>query len=208
MTTTADSDPKPIPERIAIFVDFWNFELSCKEVDSKFRTDWPKMGQIIYSEAVRLLAPGHGAQYCGMFVFGSYNPATETPLHRWATTTLPSFPGITSTFVPRRRQVSGPTCPVCHCEVKDCPYCANSMLGMKEKCVDTLVATDMIRLAWEELYDAAILVTADSDLVPVVKFLATKGKKILHGRFPPLGAQLAQSCWAHMDLPALMPNFA
>lgn len=208
MAATADGGVVPTPERVAIFVDFWNYELSTKDVDTNYKTDWPKMAQVIYAEAATLLAPAHGTHFCGMFVIGSYHPQTETRLHRWASNILPSFPGITTTFVPRRPQVSGPKCPSCHDAVNTCPACGGTMLGVKEKGVDTLLATDMIRLAWEGIYDSAVLITADEDLAPVVRFLSAKGKKILHGKFPPRGAVLTPICWAPINIPALMPRFA
>ncbi len=81
------------------------------------------------------------------------------------------------------------------------------MLGKKEKGVDVLIATDMVRFAWEETYDTAILVTADSDLVPVVTFLRQKGKRVIHGIFPPRGAELATASWATLRIPSFMDEF-
>lgn len=207
MIAPSDGGKTPVPERIAVFVDFWNYELSTKREMADFKTDWPLMGRVIYSETATMLTPEHGAYYCGMFVYGSYS-SSEASLRRWATTVLPSFTGIKSTFVPRRKQVAGPKCPTCHGEVEICPACKGSMRGEKEKGVDTLIATDMIRLAWENLYDSAVLITADEDLAPVVRFLATKGKRVLHGKFPPKGAVLSRDCWGQIRIPELMSRFA
>ncbi len=81
------------------------------------------------------------------------------------------------------------------------------MRGAKEKGVDVQIATDMITLAWENTYDIAVLVSADSDFVPLAEFLKTKGKKVVHGQFPPKGAELAQKCWAPIDLTAIRQTF-
>ena len=70
------------------------------------------------------------------------------------------------------------------------------MSATEEKGVDTLIATDMIRLAWEGAYDIAVLATSDSDLVPAVEFLGLKARKVIQAGFPPLGVALATACWA------------
>jgi uncharacterized LabA/DUF88 family protein len=58
----------------------------------------------------------------------------------------------------------------------------------------------MIRLAWEQAYDVAVLVTSDADLIPAVEFLHLKARKIVQAGFPPAGSDLATSCWASFDV--------
>ena len=58
----------------------------------------------------------------------------------------------------------------------------------------------MIRLAWEDAYDIAVLASSDADLVPAVRFLDQKGRKVIQAGFPPTGVQLATSCWASFDM--------
>ncbi len=74
------------------------------------------------------------------------------------------------------------------------------MVATEEKGVDTLIATDMIRLAWEDAYDVAVLATSDSDLVPAVKFLGLRARKVIQAGFPPLGVELATASWASFDV--------
>ena len=83
-----------------------------------------------------------------------------------------------------------------------CPHpdCKKEMIATEEKGVDTLIATDMIRLAWENAYDLAVLASSDSDLVPAVEFLSLKGRKVIQAGFPPLGVALATACWASFDV--------
>jgi uncharacterized LabA/DUF88 family protein len=69
-----------------------------------------------------------------------------------------------------------------------------------EKGVDTLIATDMIRLAWEGAFDLAVLATSDADLVPAVQFLNLKGHRVIQAGFPPAGTDLATACWASFDV--------
>lgn len=73
------------------------------------------------------------------------------------------------------------------------------MAGTVEKGVDTAIVTHMIRLAWEDAYDVAILASADADLVPAVEFLDLRGVRIIQAGFPPHGSHLSRACWATID---------
>lgn len=99
------------------------------------------------------------------------------------------------------------TCPSCHKTVQQCPFCQSDMRGMEEKGVDTRLTTAMISLAWIDNYDVALLVSSDRDFVPVVEFLETRGKKVVHGAFPPAAAELTRKCWGHIDVPSLKERF-
>lgn len=71
---------------------------------------------------------------------------------------------------------------------------------MVEKGVDAALVTDMLQLAWDNTYDTGIMLTSDKDFIPMVKFLQTRGKKIVHASFTPKGRELAGTCWKHIDL--------
>lgn len=58
------------------------------------------------------------------------------------------------------------------------------MVGTVEKGVDTFIATDMIRLAWENAYEIAVLASSDSDLVPA-EVSGPKSEKSCAGRISP-----------------------
>jgi uncharacterized LabA/DUF88 family protein len=75
-----------------------------------------------------------------------------------------------------------------------------SMAGTVEKGIDTAIVTDMIKLAWADSYDIAVLVSADRDFIPAVEFLGSKGLKVVHAGFPPTGMELARNCWASFDV--------
>lgn len=47
-----------------------------------------------------------------------------------------------------------------------------------EKGVDVHIATDLLVGAYEDLYDTAILISSDSDLVPAVRKIKSLGKKL------------------------------
>ncbi len=55
--------------------------------------------------------------------------------------------------------------------------------GFIEKGVDVLLATDMVSLAFRDGYDTAILVSGDSDYVPVVEEIQSLGKRVENASF-------------------------
>ena len=58
----------------------------------------------------------------------------------------------------------------------------------------------MLKLAWEDALDVAILVSSDRDFIPAVELLTSKGYKVINAHFPPRGMHLARECWASVDL--------
>jgi uncharacterized LabA/DUF88 family protein len=55
--------------------------------------------------------------------------------------------------------------------------------GFIEKGVDILLATDMLSLAYRDAYDTAILVSGDSDYIPVVEMVQQLGKRVENASF-------------------------
>ncbi|OGY36636.1 MAG: hypothetical protein A3I08_01260 [Candidatus Andersenbacteria bacterium RIFCSPLOWO2_02_FULL_46_11] len=47
-----------------------------------------------------------------------------------------------------------------------------------EKGVDVHMAADLLRGAYKNLYDTAILVSSDTDLIPAIQYLREEGKKL------------------------------
>jgi len=72
---------------------------------------------------------------------------------------------------------------------------------IREKGTDVKIAVDMIIGTIENKYDVAILVSSDTDLIPAIKYIKYKGKKIEYVGFshtPSLGMQ------KHTDLSILL----
>ncbi len=55
--------------------------------------------------------------------------------------------------------------------------------GYTEKGVDIKIAVDMFKLAKDNIYDTAILVTSDGDFVPVVEVIQELGKHVENAYF-------------------------
>lgn len=155
--------------RVRVFVDYWNFQLNLRDIGStttgnhsKFGIDWKKLGPWLTKKACEIAGIEPGAHsYDGMAVYSSFDPSTESgrEFRKWATTWLNRQPGIDVKCLERKAK-NPPRCPTCHRQVNQCPHadCGKPMKGTVEKGVDTFIATDMIRLAWEEAYDLAVLV--------------------------------------------------
>jgi uncharacterized LabA/DUF88 family protein len=194
------------PLRIRIFIDFWNFVLSVREFYSKdYPVDWRQLGPWLTKRTGETIG-GVAVSYEEMLVYASVDPRSpkDRKLKQWATNILDRFPGV-NVEVKDRIPRKPPECPTCYKPVDPCPACGASMAGTSEKGIDTAIATDMIRLAWEGAYDLAILVSADRDFVPVVEFLATRNVKVVHAGFKPYGRDLARTCWASFDIGAGIP---
>ncbi len=55
--------------------------------------------------------------------------------------------------------------------------------GFIEKGIDILIATDMVSLAFRNAYDTAVLVSGDSDYVPVIEEIQSLGKRVENASF-------------------------
>ena len=86
----------------------------------------------------------------------------------------------------------------CRTYLTRCHNYGATMAGTTEKGVDILIATDLIRMAWEDRYDLAVPVTGD--LVPCVKYLGGTQKGVVQARFAPSGAAIANAATAPFDL--------
>lgn len=187
--------------RVRVFVDYWNFQLSLNERHGgRFQIDWKGLGAWLAAKACAVAGVTNHS-FDGVIIYTSYNPGTTegAKFKNWVTTWLDRQPGVNVQC--RERKPRGVfRCPACHDAIEDCPHCNQKIKGTIEKGVDTLIATDMIRLAWEGAYDLAVLATLDSDLVPAVEFLNARGHKVIQAGFPPKGVDLATACWGSFDV--------
>lgn len=196
------------PARVRVFVDYWNFQITMNEkegaergiVDYRFSVDWIKLGPWLAKKACQAITVSNFS-FEGVIIYASFNPKTEEgrKFSKWVNTFLNRQPGVQVESFERRPKAL-PKCPICHREITNCPHCTEKIAATVEKGVDTLIATDMIRLAWEKAYDLAVVASSDSDLVPAVNFLNSKAYKMIQAGFPPKGVDLATSCWASFDV--------
>lgn len=195
--------------RIRIFVDYWNFTLSCKTMQPGFRFDWSNIGPLFAEEAAKMVNTAIPHSYEAMHVYGSYSPhmGDDMKFKHWLTSVLDKRPGVVVDAVQRKLKKSPPKCPKCHVATDNCAACGSDMRGTEEKGVDTRIVTDMMSLAWSGGYDVGVLVSADRDFVPVAEELQKRGFKIIHAQINGSGQDLARHCWGVLDVGALMPRF-
>lgn len=190
--------------RVRVFIDFWNLQLALNGLSGgQFKIDWTLFPRWLATDAIQLALKDASVnpQFEGAHVYLSHNPKNpgDAGLKKWATSFLDRQPGV-QVVLKERVPRFAPKCQTCHQTVVKCPHCGAQMAGTVEKGVDNAIATDLIRLAWEEAYDWAVLVSSDTDFVPVAEFLQAKGRKIIHGCFPPYGSDLSCKCWASVNL--------
>ena len=190
-------------QRVRVFVDFWNFQLSANDVLGRsFRPDWNTLSRWLGVEAAALISgvAESDLQFEGSTVYLSVGKgAGDARLREWATRFLDRVAGVTVVLKERVKK-HPPVCQSCHRPVSACCHCGIPLSLTEEKGVDVAIATDMIKLAWEDAYDWAVLVSSDRDFIPAVEFLNAKGRKVLHAGFPPRGSELAAKCWGSLDL--------
>ncbi|MBZ5511411.1 MAG: NYN domain-containing protein [Acidobacteriia bacterium] len=202
--------PKGANPRIRVFVDYWNLQLTLNDreqqatgqADVRFKIDWRALPLWLAKKAAE--KAGIGAySFEGAIIYTSHDPNTAEgrKFNAWVTTWLNRQPGIQAESRPRQTR-NCPKCNVCHRDIRICPHadCGAQIAGTIEKGVDTAIVTDMIRLAWEDAYEVAVLASSDADLVPAVAFLDQKGRKVVQAGFPPSGVHLATACWASFDI--------
>ena len=204
MTTSIGSSVPLHSIRVRVFVDFWNFQLSLRREVRRFNIDWNSVGYTLAVASASVVDPTARVAYQGMNVYGSYAP--DNP-HRYLHSIVATFAGVQVSEVPRQHRREGPRCPECTVPVRVCPRCNADMRGTEEKGVDVRIATDLIRLAWMDNYDVAVLASSDRDFIPVVEFLETRNIKVIHCTFPQQGLELARACWGSIAVPEISEQF-
>lgn len=195
--------------RVAFFIDFWNFQLTWNDYHRRcgaqgvVRVPWyPQLIDVL----IRRVNPA--AEYMGTFLYASYDP--ESLADRRLCTfmnVLAGLPGFTVTLKTRK-----PIGPVicshgdCRQPIVTCPHCQQALRRTVEKGIDTALVTDLIRLGLEGFYDRAVLISADSDYVPAVEYLRTKGRLITHVWWRGHAHELRTACWDHILIDNLMPE--
>jgi uncharacterized LabA/DUF88 family protein len=190
--------------RIMLFIDYWNFKLPLeKKVPRNKQLNFDMMPTIIMQHAENIIKSKKLIPCdCGLegtHIYMSYHPQRGVSQKTWAERNLGCMVGIYVTLKEQQKR-NNPFCVHCKKDVDTCPNCNQPLDLYQEKGIDVAIATDIIRLAWENAFDTAILVSNDKDFIPVVKFIEQKGKKVIHTSFYPAGAELRKECWISFDL--------
>lgn len=148
------------------------------------------------------------AQYAGTHVYASYDPANPgNHKLRGFFNVMEGFPGY-DVLVKERQPRSPMRCPNhgCYREIGECPHCHRAIQRTVEKGVDTALVTDLVRFGIDGYYDQAVLIAADADHVPAVRFLGQRLHRVTHAWFCGHANELRNACWDHLLFDDLMPE--
>ena len=197
--------------RTKLFFDFWNFQLDWNRLVGKDAKNNPikiPWSNTLYRVLVAAVSrkSGQDATYAGTHVYASVDPDGDAGLRRFLHA-MNSFPGYTAFVKERKALRRGIRCANCGHKIDSCPECKNLLRNTVEKGVDTTIAIQMIQLAFDDVYDIAILGSSDADLCPAVRFIYERtGKPVYHLSFPKTGYDMRNACYDHFQMQSLVPE--
>lgn len=129
-----------VRDRIHVFLDFWNFQLSLNERSSNMvKLDWMALPVWLADRADAILvnAGEPRGHYVGGNVYVSYDPwkTTDKKLIHWVNNVVAHAPGV-QVVSKKCKPKNPPVCPSCHKEIAVCPI-VESQSGVWEKKVST-----------------------------------------------------------------------
>jgi uncharacterized LabA/DUF88 family protein len=196
--------------RTSVFIDFWNFSLQWRNRASGDRIDWTKVPAELLSESERqlqLAGFGDSLHLEETLVFASYDEDDAGKrLKGWFDAFLDKQPRFRVTTRVRRSKPRSVYCRACEQSIEKCPHCEEPLRWSTEKGVDTAIVTGLLSLAGEGAFDAAILVSSDTDYLPAVEWLQSRGFKVINATWANHGHELARACWASFELDAIVPK--
>lgn len=195
--------------RTRIFIDYWNFQLAWNKRSSSRNKDWAAVPNKLVELAQNTLGTKLGQlQLEETLIYASYDTshAGSGKFRHWLTNFLDRLPGVRVSAVERRWRERPVHCRKCNKSTSTCGFCQATLGRAAEKTVDARIVTDMMALAWEQVYEVAILVTSDGDFVPAVEKMQEKNIKVVNARWEGVGHRLSQICWASFPMDVEIPK--
>lgn len=190
-----------------VFVDFWNFQLNWNDRAGDDQIDWTSVPRVLIDEAKKKLEATGITESLALeetLVYASYNPATEGKLRNWLESWLNRQPSFNVKVRERKSKPRKIHCSSCGIDNDTCS-CGAPFMWAPEKGVDTAIVTDLLSLAGEDAYDVAILLSSDADHIPAVEWIQARGRKVINATWANHGFDLKRTCWAEIELDALVP---
>ncbi len=186
--------------KVRVFVDHSNFECSWERAraSAKDRLNWARLPNVLIERMMHLESlTGSEIDFRGVSVYASVHPCPsgdkgrEKSRAHWLQSVLDQMEGYTVKI--SARQAIEEVCSHGH---KTTAY--------REKGVDTKIACDMLSLAMRDLYDIALVLSDDADLIPSVECVQdVLDKKVIHVGLKtpkPHGGLIRSAAWAHILL--------
>ena len=159
--------------RVRILVDFWNLQIAWNKFHEERGDGRPPIPwDTRLPDVLTRRASGKGV-YHGCHVYASIDPRNpaDAGLRRFLHA-MNGFPGYRVTTKERKSRgfYSCPH-PECRRRLTECPHCGRELRRTVEKGVDTALVTDLIQAAIDDLFDTAVLISADADFVPAAELV-------------------------------------
>jgi uncharacterized LabA/DUF88 family protein len=193
--------------RTRVFIDFWNFALNWRDRAGGDFIDWPTVPRVLMDEARKKLEVAgitEDLQLEETLVYASYL-TTDKKFRGWLDSFLNRQPSFNVKARERRSKPRKIHCVKCGADTEKCQSCQEPLMWAPEKGVDTAIVTDLLALAGEDAYDVAILLSSDADHVPAVEWIQARGRKVINATWANHGFDLKSTCWAEIELDAVMP---
>lgn len=194
------------PQRFSIFIDFWNFQLSASTAAGQnFQIDWKNLTKFVQTELETLFGPAIPFNPVGTYVYTSYDASSQKDqgYKKWVNQFLKLQSGYTVCLLERKKK-GNPKCASCYQQIATCPSCKVTMSNTEEKGIDTRLSVEMLDLAAKDAYDISVIFSHDSDMVPAVELVKSRGKRVVHFGFKPSGYELRTACANHVDMKQLL----
>ncbi len=197
--------------KVRVFIDFWNLQLSWNEFHSRSKPGSPPV-KIPWEKALPSILVqkiGNDSVYTGTNVYASVNPKSPNDRKlRGFFEVMDTFPGY-RVVVKERKPAKPVKCnhEGCRKEISACPHCGKELVRTVEKGVDTTIAIELFEMAFDDVYDKAILVSGDADFIPAIEYIQRRGKYIIHAGFRGHSHAIRKACWSHIFLDDLMGDF-
>lgn len=193
--------------RARIFINFWRFQRAWEERSGGLVCDWTKLPGVLSGEASRAASAAGLSElsFEETRVYAGGDAGCGSDLMRWLHDVLDRQPGIRVVTAERRWRDHPVHCQACGTEHFDCPGCGGPADGTEENVTGARIATDLLGLAWEGAFDAALLVSVDQDRVPTVHHLQAKGIEVINAAWRSTGDELSAACRAFFELDPLIP---
>ena len=180
--------------RTSIFIDFWNFSLQWRNRAYGERIDWTRVPSALLAESERQLQSAGSGDVLHLeeaLVYASYDEDDAgRKLKGWLDAFLDKQPRFRVTTRVRRTKARSVYCRACEHSIEKCPNCEEILRWAPEKGVDTSIVTGLLSLAGERAFDAALLVSSDTDYLPAVE---SRCKRVASRSSTPPGPTTARS---------------
>lgn len=174
-----------------MFVDFWNLIENLRRSlgDRSTEFDWDELPVALLEVGSKILSTrqvGVSLDLHGVYVYGA--PRSSGPFTtNWFRNNLKTKPGFLVTVLDRKP------------DPHKCRKCRTRNVVNREKGADASLISDLMWLAWQDRYDVAFLISADSDMIPTIERVQISGRRVI-AVTPEANRELTSACFARIAI--------